>query len=106
MSDIEFGDNVRVTATPLTEELGYAGRVGQCSGFTTPSVTEIEVIGGTDRNLAFNVHFEDEGVEDAWFSPDLVAFVDHAPGTDITVGDSHFVRGTDGTWIPVDDPPD
>ena len=37
MSEISFGDRVRVLSTPFTEELGIAGVVGQVYGQTVPS---------------------------------------------------------------------
>src|SRR5487761_1798595 len=42
-----FG-NVKIAGTPLTERLGYANQNGVCFGFTTPSVTGVEVIGEHD----------------------------------------------------------
>jgi hypothetical protein len=69
------------------------GRDGQCWGITTPSVTGVEVVGGSVGDLAFNVHFDHEAIADAWFRPDLVEYLDHVPGTDATVGDTHsFAR--------------
>jgi len=55
------------------------------------------VIGRTAEDLAFNVHFED-GAEDAWFAPHLVVLVDHAPGTTVTIGETHLIRDADGEW--------
>lgn len=91
-------DTVRVVTTDEMVAHGYVGRTGVCYGFTTPSVTNVEVVGDSDTDFAFNVHFEEEGVEDAWFSPDLLVFVDHGAGTTITVGDKSFVRRADGEW--------
>ena len=39
------------------------------------------VIGNTADDLALRVHFDQPDVEDAWFSADLVEFIDDAPGT-------------------------
>jgi hypothetical protein len=103
-AEISFGDSVRIRVTPLTESLGYAGRTGTCYGFTTPSVTGVEVIAGLATDFAFNVHFEEKDVEDAWFSPELVEYLDHAAGTTASIGDHRFIR-TDGQWVPVEDEP-
>jgi hypothetical protein len=65
---------------------------------TTPSVTEVEVVGGAADDVALNVHFEDEAVDDAWFPPELVEVVDHAVGSQATVGDHASVKAEDGTW--------
>lgn len=91
-------DNVRIVSTDETDSRGYAGRSGVCYGFTTPSVTNVDVVGGNEDDFAFNVHFEEEDVEDAWFAPDLVELVDHGAGTTISIGDKSFVRRADGEW--------
>src|ERR1051326_3237614 len=71
MPEIGFGDNVRVHRTPETEALGVAGHVGQVYGHTTPSITGIRVVGGSDGDYALNVHFD--GSEDTiWFAPQLL----------------------------------
>ena len=91
-------DNVKIARTRLTERLGYANQDGVCFGFTTPSVTGVEVIGEHD-DLALNVHFDD--LEDAWFTPDLVEFISHGAGVETTVGDKRFIIQDDGSWKPV-----
>jgi hypothetical protein len=98
MTEVEpsLGDNVRIRATNDTTASGHAGKAGVCYGFTTPSVTGVDVIGSSDLDRAYNVGFE-EGV-DAWFAPDLVEIIDHAPGTEITVGNEHLVRDAEGNW--------
>ena len=99
-NQVSFGDTVRIVTTPLTTSRGYAERVGSCWGWTTPSVSGVvDVIGGMESDSALNVHFEDDAVEDAWFAPELVEFVDHAPGTTMSFGDRKFVRGPEGEWI-------
>lgn len=100
---VSFGDPVEIV-TPLTQSRGYAGRKGSCWGWTTPSVSGVpNVIGGTASESAFNVHFGDDGVKEGWFAPELVEFVDHGPGTTISVGDRQLVRGADGEWNEADD---
>lgn len=94
---ISFGDRIRVIETDETREGGWAGLTGYCWGFTTPSVTEVEVIGGP-ADQAFHVHFDSDTIADAWFHPDLVEYVDHAPDTEITIGDARFVREPTGEW--------
>jgi hypothetical protein len=94
-----FGDNVRIRSTPRMQELGYAGRSGSVYGETTPSVSGVEVIGEVTCDFALNVVF-DNGDPKAglWFAPQLVEFVDHAPGTQIRIGEMHLVRRADGEW--------
>jgi hypothetical protein len=101
MEDVipSFGDNVRIRSTPLTQQLGYADRAGSVCGETTPSVTGVEVIGDVTQDFAINVVFEDDEPKGGiWFAPQLVEFVDHAPGTEIRIGDTHLVRRADGEW--------
>lgn len=102
MSDARpgFGDNVRIRVTPETEAAGVAGLHGQVYGETTPSVTQVEVIGRPTSDYALNVHFEDRNAG-LWFAPELVQLIDHAPGTEIRVGNVHIVRQPDGKWVEV-----
>lgn len=93
-----FGDNVRVATTPQTVSLGIAGRMGQIYGFTTPSITDVEVIGSSGEDSAFNVQLEGDS-RTLWLAPALLEFVDHAPGTEITVGNKRLVRSANGDWI-------
>src|ERR1700730_4188923 len=79
-----FGDSVRIRSSVETESNGVAGLVGQVYGQTTPSVSSVEVIGELESDYAINVFFEDRH-ESFWFAPALVEFVDHAPGTEITL---------------------
>lgn len=97
--EVSFGDNVRISDSDSTIASGHAGRVGVCYGMTTPSVTGVEVVGDAGDDVALNVHFDDQAVEDAWFSPVLVVLVDHAAGSRATVGDHAFVKTEDGSWV-------
>lgn len=97
---ISFGDNVRVRPTLLTEQLGLAGMLGQVYGETTPSVTGVEVIGEVTKDCAVNVFFKERG-EGYWFAPELIEFVDHAPGTEISLEGipKKWVRTEAGEWV-------
>jgi hypothetical protein len=88
---------VRIAVDPATESAGYAGRTGVVYGWTTPSVSGVEVIGDADTDFAYNVGFEEQGV-DAWFVPAFVQLVDHSPGLEITIGDKQLVRDESGEW--------
>jgi hypothetical protein len=100
LGEISFGDNVSVVDAPPTRQSGHANLVGVCYGMTTPSVTDVEVIGDAVDDVALNVHFENDAVPDAWFAPQLVTLVDHAVGSHATVGDRSFVKTADGAWVP------
>jgi hypothetical protein len=97
---ISFGDTVRVLATSVTRNAGYADLVGTVYGETQPSVTGVEVIGDLEGDHAINVHFKetDAGV---WFDPRLLQFVDHGAGQEITLDgvDKKWVRNESGEWI-------
>jgi hypothetical protein len=95
---ISFGDKVRVASTSLTVSLGLAGLTGQVYGETTPSVTGVEVIGGSAADYAINVQLDGRD-EPLWFAPDLLEFVDHAPGTEIVIGNKRLVRRASGEWV-------
>lgn len=88
---------MRIQDTELTRQLGYACKIGQVYGVTNPTVTHVEVIGDSSPDHAFNVCI-DEVSNDLWFAPELIEFVDHAPGTNIKIGDQELVRKSDGSW--------
>ncbi|MEI4505720.1 hypothetical protein WBQ88_06760 [Sphingopyxis sp. CCNWLW253] len=94
-----FADRVRIRRTEETERLGLAGREGQVFGHTTPSVTDVAVVGTLSEDYAVNVHF-DELDEGFWFADDLVEMIDHAPGTVIALEgqDAEWVRLPNGEW--------
>jgi hypothetical protein len=95
---ISFGDKVRVASTPLTVSLGLAGLTGVVYGETTPSILGVEVIGGAARDYAINVKLDGRD-EPFWFAPELLEFVDHAPGTVAVIGNTRFVRSVSGEWV-------
>jgi hypothetical protein len=96
---LSFGDNVSVRSTPETQSHGIAGLRGQIYGETTPSVSGVAAIGPLRTDYAISVHFEDRK-ESVWLSPDLVEFVDHAPGTEITLEGvpKKWTRDASGAW--------
>jgi hypothetical protein len=101
--EVEFGDDVRIASAPETQALGYAGRSGSCVSITTPSLTGVEVIGDLRNDRALNVHFDEPYIEDAWFSPELVEFVDRPEEIVIQFGVTGFGettlrRDADGSW--------
>ena len=97
--NVSFGDKVCIRATKETEAVGVAGLKGHVCGETTPSVTGVEVIGTPSADFAVNVHIEERD-EAYWFAPELVEFIDHAPGTEIRLEgvDKRWIRTEDGGW--------
>lgn len=98
-SEIQPGDEVRIVSTPVTNARGYAGRIGVCWGFTTPSYSGVDVVGEAQSDRALNVRFDDVN-EAAWFAYELVEFVSYAEGTVMRIGDKTFRRNADGSWSP------
>ena len=101
-ADICYGDNVRIRRTPETELLGIAESIGNVYGESTPSETHVEVIGPLKSDYALHVYF-DSLKKSYWFAPEMLEFVDHAPGTEIHVHGSPFksVHQRDGSWKDV-----
>ena len=97
MTTIGMFDTVRIRATAETEQLGIAGRMALVHGWTTPSVTEVQVVGiAKDRALSVQVEGRDEPI---LIDPNLVEFVDHTTGLRAKVGDRSCTRGANGEWI-------
>ena len=96
-----MGDIVDIVSSPDTVTAGFAGRRGTCYGFTTPSVTGVEVIGAADDDYALNVGFDDD--TPAWFHPSLVSFVNVNAGQAAVVGNKRFIRDENGEWIEAAD---
>jgi hypothetical protein len=95
--NISFGDTVCIKTNPVTQSLGLAEKIGVVYGQTTPSATNIEVIGELKEDYAVNVHFDDLN-KSFWFIEDLLEFVDHGAGTEASIGDTSFVRSKNGEW--------
>jgi hypothetical protein len=96
---ISFGDTVRVRHTEATRAAGVAGLTGPVYGETTPSVTGVDVIGEVTGDYAINVYFKDRE-ESLWFAPDLLEFVDHGVGAEITINgvNKKWTRTESGEW--------
>src|SRR5262245_21719987 len=92
-----FADHVRIRECPETDAAGVALLEGEVDGFTTPSVTGVEVIGGAPDDYAIAVSLQLSGAC-LWFRPDLVEFLDHNAGAEVVVGNVKAIRQADGTW--------
>ncbi len=83
--------------------------IGNVYGETIPSESRVEVIGKLELDFAIHVYFESLDVS-YWFAPQMLEFVNHAPGTEIHVHGSSVktVRQPDGTWkdVPLRSVPD
>ena len=96
-STVSFGDNVRVRDTSATRAAGVSGLVGQVHGWTTPSVTGIDVIGEMKEDFAVGVYFKELG-NALFLVPDLLELIDHSPGMEVEVADTKWVRTEQGDW--------
>ena len=70
MTGIDPGDTVRIASNPETVVSGYAERLGIYYGWTTPSVTSVEVVGDNGEDFAVGVTFDNDTT--AWFHPSLI----------------------------------
>ena len=95
-----FADNVQIRTSPATEEAGIAGLAGEVFGWTKPSVTGVDVIGGASEDTAINVFVTDRD-EEYWLNPELVELVDVGAGATMTVGSKAFVKTEAGEWEEV-----
>jgi hypothetical protein len=98
-AQIAFGDRVRIRSTEATEGLRIAGLTGIVQGRTTPSVTGVEVVGKSSKDLAISVRLE--GQPQLWFAEELLEFVDHAAGTTVEIAGRKVIRDERGEWREV-----
>jgi hypothetical protein len=101
MRRVDFGDTVRIVSTTETVAAGHADRTGICYGFTTPSVTGVQVVGDAGGDEALNITFEDGS--SAWFEPSLVTLVDVGAGQVAVIGDTRLIRNATGEWVDAPD---
>jgi len=90
-----FGDRVRIKESSETLAAGIAGLDGDIYGVTTPSVTGVQVVGGSPDDCAVNVSIAGHG-DTFWISPDLVEVLHHNAGMEMRVGNVKAVRRADG----------
>lgn len=93
----DIGDIVQILRAPDTIAAGFADRTGTCHGFTTPSVTGVDVIGPGERDEALYVTLDDGTA--AWFDASLVTFLDVDAGQTAVIGSQRFVRLPSGEWV-------
>ena len=98
-----FGNKVRIKGSPLTEEKGLAGKIGEVHGQTTPSMMDLEVIGTPKEDSAVNVYFDDLNTS-YWFDADLLEMIDDGQGAVITLDgvNKKWNKGQNGQWIEED----
>jgi hypothetical protein len=96
---VNFGDHVRILDTEATRTVGLAGLTGVVFGETTPSITNIEVIGEIIDDYAVSVYFE-QSAKQIWFASDQLELLDHNPGSTATIDgvNKKWVRTSSGEW--------
>jgi len=97
---INFGDRVRIRLTETTETLGIAGQMAIVNGRTTPSVTGVEVIGKSSKDIAIAVTLEGQ-TNQLWFADEVLEFVDHGAGTTVEIAGRKLIRDEQGDWREV-----
>ena len=85
-------------ATPETIVVGVAGLEGDLFGWTTPSETGVEVVGGAPDDVAVFVDV-DRRPGEFWIRPDLIVLVDENIGGEIRLGSRTFVKQPDREWV-------
>ncbi|WP_417888079.1 hypothetical protein [Zunongwangia sp.] len=100
-----FGNKVKIKKTPATEMTGFARKIGEIYGHTTPTLTGVEVIGQSDKDFAINVYFEDIK-EGFWFDENLIEELDKGEGSEFTLDgiNKKWTKNSDGKWIEKDLP--
>lgn len=98
-----FGNKVRIVDSPFTRAKGLAGKFGEITGQTTPSMMDFEIVGTPKEDVAIHVHFEDLE-SDYWFDPDLLENIDDGEGTVITLDgvNKKWTKGKNGVWLEED----
>jgi hypothetical protein len=94
---ISFFDHVRIRDTPPTRVAGLVGLSGTVYGITTPSITEVYVIGEVQNDYAINVYFEERN-ESFWFASDQLEFLDHNEESEFTINGKKWIRTKSGEW--------
>ncbi len=98
---MQFGDTVKIKENPDTIKIGVQGKIGQIYGWTEPSVSGAKVIGTLQKDFAYNVYVEQDN-QDFWFPEEYLEFIDHGAGTEVSIGNSSFIRNQDGEWVEQD----
>ena len=101
-SHVKSGDVVRINRNELTEKAGVAGFIGAVNGFSTPSCSDLNVIGDEADKCAVKLHLEVQQ-KDIWINPELLKHVDHAAGTVVHINglSKKMQRNSSGEWIEV-----
>jgi hypothetical protein len=99
-AQIAFGDRVRIRSAEPSENLGIAGLTGAVQGHTTPSVTGVEVVGQSSKDLAISVRLDGQATQ-LWFAEELLEFLDHAAGTTVEIAGSKLIRDEYKEWREV-----
>jgi len=96
-SQIAFGDRVRIRSTEASEKLGIAGLTGNVQGRTTPSVTGVEVVGKSTKDIAVSVRLDGRATS-LWLAEELLELLDHAAGTTVEIAGRKLIRDERGEW--------
>lgn len=71
--------------------------MGIINGRTSPSVTRVEVIGKSTKDLTIAVTLEAQ-TKQVWFPQEVMEFVDHGAGTIIETQGRKLIRDEHRSW--------
>jgi hypothetical protein len=97
-----FGDRVKVKSNDITVAKGLDNKVGSVTGWSTPSMSGVDVLGGAADDFAISVLFDEFNGKDKvtiWFNEDHLEFVDYGVGQSIWIGNTVATRSADGSWV-------
>lgn len=97
-----LGDQVKIKESFETDKLKLSNKTGEIYGETTPSITEVDVIGDLISDYAINVYFED--LQDSfWFAPELLEILelDDDYEVEMSIGNTTWVKTKKGWSEPI-----
>jgi hypothetical protein len=94
---LTVGDRVCIRENDNAIAHASSGRCGVVYGETTPSVSDVEVIGTTAYDYAVNVCLDGD-VSSAWYAVELLEFIERGAGTTINVAGQTYTLRADGGW--------
>ncbi len=74
--------------------------MGIINGRTTPSVTNVDVVGKATKDLAIAVTLVAQ-TKQLWFAEEVLEFVDHGAGTIVEAQGRKLIRDEHGSWREV-----
>lgn len=95
-----FGNTVKIKSSTETDKLNLTNKIGIVYGKTSPSITDVKVIGSPKNDSAINVYFEDLE-QSLWFNEDLLEEIENGEGMVMTLDgvDQKWTKDENGNWL-------